>query len=675
MKYINSVTEIYVDPINGHDWFSGITPIKGDSGPVKTIETALRHITELRDMGCMQPVTIYMMGEEYIVPKTIKIEKNMGNITFESFDEKKTVIRAGGRLENFYETEFNGVKCIAAKVPEEFIPYDLFVNGKRAELTRYPEEGYLYPEETGSKTMQLYDCSDWFIAEEKDRSFFEKSDLEDAVISFNHYWVDEHTAVESYCPKTGKVIMTKIPRFTIFSKNRSKNGTTTSNVEYSTMEYYIENVRSMFRKENQWYYDKKEGIVYYIPENGKAIDELEIFMPYTDHIFNIDADRVNFKNLGFEYTSSKYGSDETEEKTQKLYACDKQSVWLAGGVINFNNASNCTIADCSFMHYGLYGVVVGEGCHNININGNTFFDCGAGGVKIFGSNEPEEEKKYTYGNSITNNTITHCGIRHAAGCGVLVMHSFENKISHNEICYTYYTGISVGWVWGYFYSNTHDNIIEKNHIHHIGQGALSDMGGIYLLGPQSNSFVTGNLIHDCRCRYYGGQGIYIDEGTSYVTLENNICYNVDSCAINLHFGFMNVTRNNILEAGDKGALNHWRQELHIGEVEYRNILYSKNNRPLYGAAGEDVVIDSFISDNNLLYAFGQDEPTMYIQNGVRKYYDDALREHELNAGGIIADPEFADLENGDFTISDNSPAKKLRFRNIDMSDVGPIKRK
>ena len=69
------------------------------------------------------------------------------------------------------------------------------------------------------------------------------------------------------------------------------------------------------------------------------------------------------------------------------------------------------------------------------------------------------------------------------------MHTYENVIAHNEIADLNYTGISCGWVWGYENSITRENLIEKNHIHDIGNGVLSDMGGIYLLGNQQGTIV------------------------------------------------------------------------------------------------------------------------------------------------------------------------------------------
>ena len=55
------------------------------------------------------------------------------------------------------------------------------------------------------------------------------------------------------------------------------------------------------------------------------------------------------------------------------------------------------------------------------------------------------------------------------------MHTHNCEFSDNEISYLDYSGISVGWVWGYKNSNTYDNRIIRNYIHHIGMGNLSQM--------------------------------------------------------------------------------------------------------------------------------------------------------------------------------------------------------
>ena len=83
----------------------------------------------------------------------------------------------------------------------------------------------------------------------------------------------------------------------------------------------------------------------------------------------------------------------------------------------------------------------------------------------------------TGNNTISDNTIAHYGITYPSAVGVLVMHSDCNTIAHNLIHHGDYTGISVGWSWGYRRSAARGNRVEYNHIHHIGyNNLLSDMG-------------------------------------------------------------------------------------------------------------------------------------------------------------------------------------------------------
>ncbi len=133
-------------------------------------------------------------------------------------------------------------------------------------------------------------------------------------------------------------------------------------------------------------------------------------------------------------------------------------------------------------------------------------------------------------------------MRHAAG----------NRIAHNHIHDLFYSGISVGWSWGYGESVARDNAIAHNHVHDVGQGLLSDLGGIYLLGVSAGTTVRNNLVHDVRRYHYGGWGIYPDEGTSHVVIEDNVCYDTDSQALHQHYGRENLVRNNIFAWGARG---------------------------------------------------------------------------------------------------------------------------
>lgn len=83
------------------------------------------------------------------------------------------------------------------------------------------------------------------------------------------------------------------------------------------------------------------------------------------------------------------------------------------------------------------------------------------------------------------------------------------------------------------------------------------MGGIYTLGIQPDTVISGNVIYNVGCDEgsygYGGWGIYLDEGSSGMLVENNLVYDCSSQTFHQHYGKDNLIRNNIFAFGEEGA--------------------------------------------------------------------------------------------------------------------------
>jgi hypothetical protein len=260
-------------------------------------------------------------------------------------------------------------------------------------------------------------------------------------------------------------------------------------------------------------------------------------------------------------------------------------------------------------------------------------------------------------------------------------HAYGNVIAHNHIHDLYYTGISCGWVWGYTDNVSRDNRIEYNHIHDLGHGLLNDMGGIYILGVQPGTVIVGNVIHDIVKKNYGGWGIYLDEGSSHITVENNLTYRLSSQCYHQHYGRENRISNNIFAFGKEGVISFTRPEEHISVVFERNIILTDNTPAFVCKTDLDRV--HMISDLNLIWDVAADEPT-YAGNGRydntakwdywRKYTTEEwqLRGYDLHSIG--ADPLFADSGAGNFTLHPDSPAAKLGFVPFDPTLAGIRKR-
>ncbi len=679
----STVTTLYVSQKNGNDLFTGFYSTLRDDmqGPLKTIEKALERIAQMRLFGAVQPVTLEITDDIYYLSKPVIIDESISDVKITS--AKKTIISGGICINDFCDDVYNGQKCLSAPVKgilDGFWFTDFYVNGRRADFTCYPKSGTLEAKDVENRSTDLKTSSKWFVAEDKDlKAISEFENLTDSFISYNHFWVDEHTPIEDYDKKTGKVVFEYPSRYTIDPTNPE-----------SKLNYVIENVSECFCKKNEWYLSRKNERVYYIPRDDTVTKEnIKAYAPICGKLFIIKGKKekkvrnIRLCNLVFANTKGDYksiysedpsgnGGYFTDETKPDGFASDIQAVCWAFGAIEFKYAYGCMLENCIFRNLGLYGVTLNEGVERIIISDNDMFDLGAGGIKINGGMYGCDKEDETHGNIIRNNIITHCGKRYFSACGILMMHTYENIVSNNEISYLYYTAISSGWVWGYGKSITHDNIIEYNDIHHIGQGKLSDMGGIYLLGRQTGTIVRNNIIHDVVSAHYGALGLYTDEGASGITFENNICYNITGNCFGQHFGNGNVIRNNIFVKSDEAPIGMSKEELHVGMHFSKNIVVTKDTSVYRMGYTENKAIASlhmFEADHNVFFS-EKGKVILFKINGKEYTLSSAKEKFGLETESIEENPLFVDFTNNNFNLKENSPAIRLGFVNIDTKNTG-----
>lgn len=618
---------------------------------------AIEEIKELRRGGILQPIRIRMHGGIYNLIETLVLDNDCVGITFEPYGREKVVISGGRQIKGFKKDVYCGTECYSAEIYDikegKFDFTDFYVDEKRADFTRYPEEGYIKAQTWENPATDLCAPSNWITGAPEE--------LKDAIIddhsilSFYHLWVDEHARVTDFNKETGRIDFTPKSGFRI-----------------GDMVFCLENVPQSLKKPNEWYLDRKAGKVYYVPANKEQTPEnISAFAPNLHTIIKIQGKSgdeptydIRFKNITFAHT--------TGDRKESSTATDAQAAASAGGAIEMEYARGCTIEDTKITCFGRYGVFVSVGCHDILIQGCEISEGGAGGVRINGALVTDDPKKYTSHVKVTETVITRCGRRYGAGCGVLIMNASSCEVSHCDIHDLYYSGVSAGWTWGYAPNNTAYTRITDNHIWDIGQTKLSDMGGVYLLGKQEGTIVSGNLIHDVQAREYGGWALYTDEGSSYITMENNVCYRTFDFVYHQHYGSMNTIRNNIFAYGGEGVTRITRPEDHLSIIFENCILYS-DNRPIFAgtkdhfengrAAFRDCVIwDEKSAPNCGIYA-GKDTYSEY-------FTPEECQEKKFFFNCVTADPGFADPKNGDFTLPDDSPIYQTGFRPIDISRAG-----
>ncbi len=188
------------------------------------------------------------------------------------------------------------------------------------------------------------------------------------------------------------------------------------------------------------------------------------------------------------------------------------------------------------------------------------------------------------------------------------------------------------------------------------------MGGIYTLGVQPRTVIRSNLFHDIAGLKYGGWGIYLDEGSTNILVENNIVYNTTHGGFHQHYGLENMIRNNIFAFGRDAQIQRSRAESHLSFTFERNIVYWREGELLAGSW----VDRNFFLDNNVYWHIGA---------GGFKFAGFSWSEWQnmgFDTHSLIADPLFVDPDSGDFTIKPESPALSLGFISIDITKTGVV---
>ena len=671
MYDIRNSSTLYVNQKIGKDrLYSGLSPTEDPygNGPFHSIDYALTVIKNLRATGFSRPMTI-ALTDDYYTDCPIIISEDITDVTIESHGKRRRII-GGFQITGWRRDIKDGINCLSAELKpnkDGSLPVftDLYVNGKRASVTRYPKSGTLRAVMTEENKAEYKDellgNSHWFIARRED--LIDVDGIEDATVNYYHFWIDEHSPVKHFDPETMRIDMSYPSRFTLTTlyENRAP----------SDMYYYLTNVRSSFKNVGEWYLDRADGKIYYIPRENEDENSIEVIAPLTDKLLIINGRDIRIRGLELTVTKCEHKS-KTEFRDDPLtglivesdviYAGDGQSVRTAPGAISIENTHRVTLSDCYVHSLGIYAVSVEAGCHHIRIENNLIEDVAAGGIRIFGGKHGSAEKYHVNDCYISNNEIRDIGKIYDAGCGILICHAHDNVIENNEIHHGGYTGISVGWVWGYADSETYGNIIRSNHIHHLGYGTLSDMGGIYLLGKQHGTVVSENRIHHIDCENYGAWGIYLDEGTSFVTVENNVVYDTKEECFDIHYGSHNIVKNNVF-VGTSGhfPVRTSKNEL-LSEVCFeRNIIVSLKC-PIYNPQSG---ANTFGARANFVWdASGRDVVMFTDRDGNEISLEEWQRVYGMDPDTVSVDPAFRSIEKRDFTLDERSPLLDMGFKRL-----------
>jgi hypothetical protein len=654
--------DLFVAP-NGNDAWSGrlaIPKAERSDGPLATLEGARSAVRRLKAQGPLQkPIRVLVRGGTYRMTRPVIFEAedsgtHAAPITYAAWPGEKPIISGGVPIAGWKKTEGPLWSTVVPEAREgRSYRRQLFVGGLRCTPARFPNEGTFRAAGPGvplkdrsasrknpeTKTSLLYrgeDLKPW-------------ANLDEAVVVVYHSWTTSRHRIKSLETKEHLVEFTAPSGWPMgyWEKNQR---------------YYVENVREALDAPGEFYLDPKTGVLTYYPRLGEDMTKVEAVMPLPEELLRLEGNpgagkpvaHLRFEGLAFKHTGW------TMPKAEPVDG--QANAGLKTAAVHFLGTRDCVLDRCEIAHTGGYGLWFERGAKDNRAVQCHVHDLGAGGIRIGETDLPKEPERQTERNEVFNCFVHDGGKVYHAGIGVWIGRSSYNKVQHNEICDFFYTGVSVGWSWGYAPSSAHHNLIEYNHIHHLGWGQLSDLGGIYSLGISPGTREAYNLIHDVLAYSYGGWGLYTDEGSTDMLLENNVVYRVKDGCFHQHYGRENVVRNNILAySATQGQVIRSRQEEHRSFTFERNIVYYTQANLLGGNWSNG----KFLLDHNLYWNASGKPVTFPGGISLEKWQAKGQDMHSM-----IADPKFVDAAKCDFRLRPESPAAKIGFKPLDISAAG-----
>ena len=664
---------------NGNDQWSGRLPApsrKGTDGPFATLPRALKAVREARQHGAVesrQTATVFLCGGTYFVEAPIVLTPEDSNLLLMACPGTTPVLSGGRPIAGWKEVSVEGKKLWAADVPDvrggKWLFRELWVNGRRATRARQPNKGYL------SITELLDKAPEWTQGQTRFR--FREGDLK--------AW---NTVTNGEVVAMTKWVESRLPVVSVDEKERIVNFSKRSvfGLEAGDL-YYVEGAFEFLDEPGEWYLDPASGTLYYLPLPGERLETLQAIAPALSQVVRVEGrpeagkfvGHVILRGLTFSHTEwcfpTGFQSGENKpnispEPKAEVGGFGQAAVGVPGAVWG-EGVHECAFENCRFANLGNYGLELARGCQANRVVRCEFSDLGAGGLKIGETSIRDQAAEQTSANEVSNCHIHDGGKMFHSAIGIWIGQSPENRLTHNLIHDFYYTGISIGWTWGYGTALASNNTVEFNHVHHIGVKSdgdgpiLSDMAGIYTLGKQPGTTIRNNLWHDMAGIRYGGWGIYFDEGSSGILAESNLVYRTTHGGFHQHYGETNVVRNNIFAFARDHQIQRTRNEPHQSFAFVTNIVYFDTGVLLTGDLGGD----QYLFDWNVYFDARPDAKPDQLRVGPCTWQQWLERGHDRHS--LVTDPLFVAPQQNDFRLQANSPALKIGFHPIDLSHVGP----
>ena len=533
---------------------------------------------------------------------------------------------------------------------------ELFVNGQRMTLARYPDEGFLRL----SAVADVGDCFefpeqnyhyDWngrrnhrggaYIMDKETTARLKKwKSLEGLWCYgyFYHDWADSSTPVASF----------DLEHRTFFPAHVSRYGARKDAL------YYFYNALEALDRPGEWYLDRQNGMLYLCPPVPLADARVEMTMAQRSLIRAENVNHVTFE--GF-----------------TLKGCRSDALVIRG---DNNTVRRLTV-------YAVMGnAVVAEGKRN-TVSECDISHTGRGGIRLSGG----DRAALTPGENRAENNLIHDWAEVYMTYNPAVrLEGVGNVCAHNEIYNAPHSAV--------MYSGN-DHIVEYNVIHDVVTHS-SDAGAIYAGGDWTaqGCVVRFNCLWNIGGDGFTPDGIYFDDMLSGQSACGNLLIGVKKNGFLIGGGFDNRVRGNIIvrcgtgiKYDDRGrdafVGNGWAKaavsDLEKGvmwkrlrQMPFRSEAWAKRYPALARVRTDfsdpddpDFPVNPAHSEVTGNIVIDEEEKLGVIRPDVARYSD-------VSGNAVFASEEAAGFLPGTFRLAPDAPARKAvpGFEDLPLSRMG-----
>ena len=474
---------------------------------------------------------------------------------------------------------------LRAKLPATLagqIINDVYFSNQRLTLARYPNQGdWLRVDKAGQDRRTSFTFSDKLASEDSSTIGADSSALGQGFSNLNSTNVDGLLVHLLHDWSTSRAPVAEIDWAKGYLKTRAPIGCRAPHYAIDNFEphprFALEGLPMFLDERGEWVVDSASGELVVVPPDSlpemgfvataqtmhAEIPRLQRLMEIkgieSNPVRNLHFIGIQFQHADFTPPIEGWAGAQASMHERRDGGKKVTERIFAPAAIQVEFAQNCSMENCHLSQVGGSGIWLGRGCKEVTLRLCSFQDIGANGINIgedssrLVDGEPWWKSSNLQDPQLARKVrvegcfVSKVGARYGGGVGIWIGFAADCEIAFNHIQYTPYTGLSVGWVWSPEAAPSGGHIIEKNEIENTMQ-LLSDGGCIYTLGRQLGTVIRGNHLHHVP-RHAGrapSNGIFMDEGTSEISVEKNWIHDIGHAPIRFHRSGKNRIAGNTL---------------------------------------------------------------------------------------------------------------------------------